>query len=120
MRGLRYATSIVFLMIVWSCSGGNPTSEPPKVAVFKAMSVDKCEETWNGNDFGIMVGCTVKNIGQACGSTNVRLWVTQRNIVIEQKTVPIALCPTETVYVEVVLWQADVEKGPWECYCQCT
>ncbi len=110
----------MLLMIVIGCSGGNPTSEPPKVAVFKAISVDKCEEYVSNNDWGIKVGCTVKNIGQACGSTNVRLWITQRSIVIEQKTVPIALCPSQTVYVEAVLWAAEKEKGPWECYCQCT
>jgi hypothetical protein len=120
---MTYARLVLLLMIcmMFGCSGGgNPTSEPPKVAIFKAMSVDKCEEIWNGNDFGIKVGCTVKNIGQACGSTNLRLWVTQRNIVVESKLVPISLCPSQTVYVEVALWEPKVEDGPWECYCQCT
>ncbi|OGF65093.1 MAG: hypothetical protein A2Y62_10460 [Candidatus Fischerbacteria bacterium RBG_13_37_8] len=120
IRTLVQMMHIVIIVALIGCSGGSSPVAPPKRAVFQVLSDDRCEGTWNKDDYGVIVGCTVGNVGNACGSTGVRMWIQQKGVVREQKTKPIELCPSEKIYVETTLWLAEANMEPTLCHCQCT
>jgi hypothetical protein len=119
-RRMMQMMQIIIIVALIGCGGGSSPVAPPKKAVFQVLSNDRCEDTWKNTDYGVIVGCTVVNVGDACGSTGVRLWIEQKGVVREQTVVPIELCEAERIYVEATLWLADENMGVAICHCQCT
>lgn len=115
----RIVICIITLLMLLAC-GNDPTVPPEKKALFRIISLDKCDEVSNGTDHGITVGCTAQNYGNDCGSTSVRLWVEQKAVTVDETTKPISLCPYQTAYVEATLWKIQPDVQPTECFCACT
>jgi hypothetical protein len=83
------------------------------------IQVYRCEGTYSATfDYGLIVGCEVGNRGNACGSATVRLFVEQAEVITDQTSRSVYLCPGDRTRVEETLWGARDSLNPTRCRCQ--
>ena len=104
-------------VLMSGCGGGSSTLPVPH-AWFIVLKVDACTGVWWLGVYGIYVGCTVQNVGNACGTTRVRLFVRQAGRITDQSFQNIYLCSREKGFVEDILWRAKPGVRRTTCHCE--